>query len=352
MEQQNSVQELLNQLNQPGFCVSNNTIMALNQAAAAMLLNVGDSICAMLEDNAEDYAGFNGGALYLPLRIGGQSHTATVTRLDGWDLFLLEAEEDAEQFHTLSLVSMELRKPLIHVITSAQQLMAEQDASDPATASMNRGLMQLMRMVCNMSDVSRYQSFSQKETREICGFLQELLEKAKTLTDNTGIRVTGEFPGEAIYTQIDPEQLERAVWNLISNAIKFTPKGGSVHVRLTRRGRRLFLSVTDSGSGIAENILSTLFRRYQRMPAIEDGRFGLGLGMVLIRITAANHGGTVLVDQPEGSGTRITMTLTIPRNNDSVIHSPILLPDYSSGWDHGLMELSDCLGADLYQNLL
>lgn len=353
MEYQKSVQELLNQLSQPGFCVCNGIITAANQAAEAMLLNVGSAISDILETCADDYAGFSGGVLYLPLQISGQFHNATVTRLDNMDLFLLEQDEDAGQFQALSLISMELRKPLMNVITSARKLQELCDAEDsqPA-ASMNKNLMQLMRLVCNLSDVSRYQVFSQKETREICSFLRELLEKADALISDCGIRITSEFPREAIFTQIDPEQLERAIWNLISNALKFTPRGGTVHIRLIRRNHRMFLSVTDNGSGIAENILATLFRRYQRSPAIEDSRFGLGLGMALVRIAAANHGGTVLVDQPEGAGTRVTITLSITQSNGTDLRSPMLLPDYSSGWDHGLVELSDCLGPDSYRDLL
>ena len=176
--------------------------------------------------------------------------------------------------------------------------------------------------------------------------LLELFEKAGTMTADTGIRFTHDLPPETIFTLMDPEQLERAVWNLISNALKFTPKGGTIHAKLTRRNRRLFLSITDSGSGIAENIRSTLFSRYQRIPDIEDSRFGIGLGMVLIRAAAALHGGTVLMDQADGN--RLTMTIAIRESKDSMVRENRLVVDYVGERDHRLIELSDVLPVEVY----
>lgn len=356
MEEQAAIQALLNRVQQPGFSVKENTIIAVNQAAHAMLLEEGTGLSPLLLTGMEEYETFREGTLYLQLCICGQNHGATVVKMGDTDLFLLDPVDETEEFRSLSLASMELRRPLMNVISSAEHLMADQDLADPHAAAnaakLNRGLMQLMRLICNMSDVPRYKQFSRMEIRDICSFLMELFEKAKTMTADTGIHFSYDIPRELIFTLMDPEQLERAVWNLISNALKFTPKDGTIHAKVTRRNRRLFLSITDSGSGIAENIRSTLFSRYQRIPDIEDSRFGMGLGMVIVRTAAANHGGAVLVDQPEGAGTRITMTITIEQRKDASLHSPLLYPDYSSGWDHALLELADCLSPDAYIDLL
>ena len=207
-----------------------------------------------------------------------------------------------------------------------------------------------MRLVCNLSDVSRYREASHMETRDICAFLEDLLEKAAALLCSRA-HLTWELPREAIPCLMDPEQIERAVWNLLSNAAKFLPPEGAIHVKLARYGQRLHLSVADNGSGIAEEIRNTVFQRYLRQAGIEDSRFGLGLGMVIVRTAAANHGGTVLIDRSGDSGTRVTMTLSIRQNKESKLLSPIFRPDYSGGWDHGLMELSDCLSAEQYKEI-
>ncbi len=355
MDKEMNAPELLEILPQPGFCVTDNQIQYANQAAGALMLAPGDDILPLLVTGQEDYAGFQTGQLYLSLSIGGICRSACVTRIGTMDLFLLDPEAAAEEFRSMGLVSMELRQPLNRAITGVQHLLSERDTLTPGAearaAQLNQSLMQLMRLACNLSDIGRYRASSRMETRDICSFLEELLEKAQTLTGGTGIRIEKEIPREILFCLMDPEQMERAVWNLISNAIKFTPKGGSILCRLRRLGNRIQLTVQDSGSGIADSIRLSLFHRYQRQPGIEDSRFGLGLGMSIVQTAAMNHGGVVLVDKAEDSGTRITITFPIRTNTDSQLCSPIFRPDYSGGWDHGLMELADCLPSDLYGEL-
>lgn len=349
MEEQMHILELVPQ---PGFCVRNGTIIRVNQAAQAWMLSTGQVIAPMLQTGSEEYGQFENGQLYLSLNLGGQIRNASVTRTEDFDLFLLDPESDAEEFRSMGLVSMELRSPLMSVISSAQQLLAQMEPEQAdAAAKMNRGLAQLLRLTSNLSDAGRYREFSHMETRDICAILEELMEKTQTLIAGTGIHLSWELPKEAIPCLMDSEQMERAVWNLISNAVKFLPKDGRIHVKLSRYGQRLRLTVSDSGSGIAEQIRNTVFQRYLRQPGIEDHRFGLGLGMVIVRTCAANHGGTVLLEQNGENGTRVTMTLAIRQSPESRLQSPMLRPDYSGGWDHGLVELSDCLPADRYRSL-
>ena len=111
----------------------------------------------------------------------------------------------------------------------------------------------------------------------------------------------------------------------------------------------LRLSVTDSGSGIAQNVRSSVFSRYLRQPVLEDSRYGIGLGMVLIRTAAAHPGGTVHIDQPDGAGTRITMTMSIRQSKQATLRSNVLRVDYAGERDHGLIELSECLPTELYE---
>lgn len=349
MEEQTNIREFLELLPQPGFCVRDGQILHANQAAQALMLMPEQAIAPMLQTGAEEYRQFEGGQLYLSLDLNGNTRNASVTRMEDMDLFLLDPDRDLEEFRSMGLVSMELRSPLMSVISSTQQLLEQLNPENTeAAAKLNRGLAQLLRLTSNLSDAGRYQESVRLETRDICMFLEELLEKSHTLVAGSGIHLSWEFPREAIPCLMDPEQIERAIWNLISNAVKFLPQEGSIHVKLTRHGQRLHLAVTDSGSGIAEQIRSTVFRRYLRQPGIEDRKFGLGLGMVIVRTAAANHGGTVLIEQAN-PGTRVTMTLAIRQNTESKIQSPLLRPDYSGGWDHGLVELSDCLPIELYQ---
>ena len=109
------------------------------------------------------------------------------------------------------------------------------------------------------------------------------------------------------------------------------------------------LTLPGVGRKTANVIRGNIYDRYKRQPGLEEGRFGIGLGMVLVRSAATIHGGTVLVDQPAAGGTRVTMTMAIRKNTDGVLRSPVMHVDYSGEWDHMLIELADGLPAPLYE---
>lgn len=111
----------------------------------------------------------------------------------------------------------------------------------------------------------------------------------------------------------------------------------------------LYLSVQDSGEGMRPEVQGSIHARFRRKPGLEDSRFGIGLGMVMIRSAAAAHGGTVLIDHPEGCGTRLTMSIAIRQNTDNVVRSNVLRVDYAGERDHPLLELSEVLPVELYR---
>ena len=185
---------------------------------------------------------------------------------------------------------------------------------------------------------------------EITGIFREIFEKAGAMLEGIGLCLDYRGPETALYCLVDTQELERAVLNLLSNAAKFTPRGGHIAASLTRQGRMLRLCIQDSGSGIADSVRGSVFRRYLRQPAIEDSRYGLGLGMVMIRAAASHHGGAVLIDRPPQGGTRVTVTLAIRQDPVSQLRSPLLKVDYAGERDHALIELSDVLPAEYYRD--
>lgn len=348
MEEPRKIYDLLDPIPQPGLWVREDRICRVNQAAAALLLAPGQAFSPLLSTGVQEYGELTGGDLCVTLSLSGIDHRAVIRRTEDGDLVLLEMPEESAEFRSMALVSMELRGPLMQAISGARQLTARTD--DPAAAKMNRSLMQLLRMVSSMADVGRYSAGCRMEVRDVDSFLAELFEKAAALTEGQ-VTLTYRGLAQPVFSRIDPEQLERAVWNILSNCIKFTPAGGTVQAALTRSGQTLRLTVCDSGSGIAEAVRGTLFSRYLRQPGIEDSRYGLGLGLSLIRSAAANHGGTVLIRSSAAGGTQITLTLALRQDAEAVLRSPLLRPDYAGGWDHGLLELSDCLDPRHYAEL-
>ncbi len=338
---------MLDLIGSPAFCVSNNKITRLNEAAARLFLREGISMEYLLESGAEEYAACTGGTLYVSLRIHGQSWGASVVRIGQEDVFTLDQLIENPELRALALAALELRGPLSNAILAARQL-SEGTKGNPECSRLNRGLAQLLRIVGNMSDASNCGPLPHYETRNVPALLQEIVEKAAAMTESTGIRIRFDGINEDVLCPVDVQLLERAVLNMISNAVKFSPKGSTLPISVRHQGSFLRLSVTDEGTGMAGNAQNTLFRRYLREPAIEDNRCGIGLGMLIIRNAAARHGGAVLVDQPEGKGTRVSVTICTAPDAERTMHSVRLTADYAGELDHALLELSEYLPPDLY----
>jgi K+-sensing histidine kinase KdpD len=251
-------------------------------------------------------------------------------------------------------VSHELKTPL-SVMQNYGALLAQPELEDEKRIEYAKGItdasQRLAALITNILKLNKLENQQIAPTCErynlseqVCECLllfEEAWEK-KELNIETDIE-------EDVIIQSDAELLSLVWNNMISNAVKFTPKGGTIEATLVCRGTKLYFTVQDSGRGIPENLRSSIYCRFLRQPTLEDGRHGIGLGMVLIRAAATAHGGTVLIEQPANQGMRITMTLNIRQNKSGTLRSPILSVDYAGEWDHSLIELSDSLPAELYR---
>lgn len=342
MEDKMETMELLDLVAAPVFCVHKGFIESVNPAAAKLLLQPGMSLDCLMVTGQTLYSQLDTGCLYVTLDIYGVTCGASVSRKGERDIFVLEQAIDSGELRALALAARELRAPLSEAMVAASRL------SDSDTVSrLGHSLHQLLRIVSNMSDASGCSPVFRPQNRNMDALFREICEKAAVLTESTGVRLQYSGLSEEVVSSADAQLLERALLNLISNALKFTSVGGTIQVSLTRQGNFLSLRVTDSGSGIPADVRANLFRRHLREPAIEDSRYGLGLGLLLVRNAAASHGGAVLIDHPSGRGTRVTMTLAI-RPASGQLHSNALHVDYAGEQDHAKIELSDCLPASLY----
>lgn len=354
MEHQNDTAQLLDLMVRPAFCVKDGRICHANPEAARSGISAGEDVHPLLATGQQEYRDFKGGNLYLTLRVGSASVGATVSRLLDHDIFVLDQDDEQAQLQTMALAAQELRTPLSNIMTVADDLFplaaqSQDPAAQELAARINRGLYQMLRIVGNMSDAYRYSKDTQPrmEYRNICSVWDEFWNRSAHLVRHADITLQYTGLKESITCLIDAEKLERAANNMLSNAIKFTPKGGTIHVRLTRTGDMLYLTVQNSGTAIPEELRGSLHNRYLRQPGVEDSRYGIGLGMVLIRSAAAAHGGAVLMEHLPEQGTRITMTMQI-RQDGSAVRSPVMLVDYAGEWDHNLMELSEILPTSFY----
>lgn len=356
MEQNGSGVDFINLMLQPAFTVKNGVIDQINEAARAYTLNAGDQISDLLVTGSTEYSELVDGCLYLTLSVSGVQCGASVRRMKEFDLFTLEQETEEVELQAMALAAQELRAPLASVMTVADQLFPvanddENPVAQEQISRINRGLFQMLRIVSNMSDAYRYnQQIEQRQSVvEITSFFDEIFEKLKQMLSKANVELTFENYERSIHTLADAEKLERAIHNIVSNAVKFSGKGGKIHARLTRRNQILYLSVCDNGEGIRPEVRGNIYARFRRKPGLEDTRFGIGLGMVMIRSAATVHGGTVLIDHPEECSTRLTMSITIRQNTESVVRSNVLRVDYAGERDHPLLELSEVLPIELYR---
>lgn len=344
------ISAMMDMMLRPAFCVSGSTVQLCNAAAHALLLEEGTPIDSLLLTGQEDLAALESGCLYLQLSLSGSTWGAAVTRLEDTCLFVLD--QDGGELGALALAAKELRSPLNNLLAISGSLLPSAFPDDDPKvndllARMSRELYRLQRILGNMADAPHAGEWNHQAVHNIAQVFDDIFEKAAAYLSFSGVTLAYQGLRQDVFGLIDVDQMERAVLNILSNAAKF---GTELRAGLTRHGSTLRLSIQDNGPGIGEDILGTLFQRYLRQPGIEDSRHGLGLGMVLIRSAAASHGGTVLVDSPQGCGTRVTLTLRLRLEGPAKVQSP--LQSLSGGRDQALIELSQILPPSVYEKEL
>jgi cell cycle sensor histidine kinase DivJ len=125
------------------------------------------------------------------------------------------------------------------------------------------------------------------------------------------VQLRGVLPREPLEVVADRRALKQIVLNLISNALKFTPRGGSVTVSLLSDGRNLELVVADTGVGIGPEDLQRLGRPYEQAGEAAQKAAGTGLGLSLVRSFAELHGGAMTIESRLGEGAAVTVRLPV-----------------------------------------
>ena len=244
MEETNITQAMLSVMETPGFFVKDRMITYVNDSAQKLLVPTDADIMPLLRTGQDEYRSFTGGCLYLLLNIAGKDHEASVMEIDGQHLFLLRQPNQSGELQALALAAMQLRKPLAQAMLASEQIIPSED-SRQYIGSVNKSLNQLLRIIGNMSDAAdMLQRTPVVRTCNVRQFFQEILEKAKTLLATSGIHLEYSLPLNDSYCQLDDHMIERAIFNLISNAGKYAAANTPVNVSATRKGRLYYVTVT------------------------------------------------------------------------------------------------------------
>jgi len=212
-------------------------------------------------------------------------------------------------------VSHELRTPLNAVIGFAEILANRYfGALNPRQLDHSHSILasarQLMRLINDILDLATIEAgYMVLETGriEVFGMLQAVLSLTRERARNCDLELDLRCPPEIGVIEGDERRLKQALFNLISNAVKFTPPGGAIRVEAARCDDTLSLTVADTGVGIPPADQARVFEKFERGLR----RSGAGLGLSLVKSLIELHGGTVVIESASGQGTRITCRLPV-----------------------------------------
>jgi PAS domain S-box-containing protein len=218
----------------------------------------------------------------------------------------------------LATISHELRSPL-HSILGWVTLLREgtlgEQAKTRALETVERSARAQNRIISDLLDVSRIingQLHLNVHTLEPASMIEAGVEGVRPAADAKGIRIQMMLDPKAGPISGDSDRLQQIVWNLVSNAIKFTPSGGLVQVRLERVDSHVEITVSDTGAGINPEFLPFVFDRFRQADSSSTRKAGgLGLGLAIVRHLVELHGGTVGAES-EGVGKGAVFVVKLP----------------------------------------
>jgi PAS domain S-box-containing protein len=221
----------------------------------------------------------------------------------------------------ISLISHELRTPLSSILGYLELL--RDDEGDPLSeeqlsylAVAERNAHRLLRLVGELLFTAQIESGQLSlavRDMDLGGVLRASVESASPTAASAGVHLHSEAPTDPVHVVGDPVRLGQACDNLISNAVKFTPRGGDVTVALSSTGGGTVISVRDTGLGIPAHEVDKLYERFFRAStAVRNAVPGIGLGLSITKGIVEAHGGTLDVSSEEGVGTVFSITLPAP----------------------------------------
>lgn len=238
-----------------------------------------------------------------------------------------DARREAEQANLakdnfLALLSHELRTPLHSMrgwLSMLSNGLLNKDQQDKAIEVILRGIESQNALIEDLLDISRIVAGKMSIAHEkvsLFTVLSNAVEQFRPASDEHDIELVTQLDSSADEIVGDPVRLQQIISNLINNAIKFTPPGGQIKVTLKHRDDNAVVQVSDTGVGLAPEMVSRIFERFEQGDNSSRRLFGgLGLGLTIAKHLAELHGGAIsAASEGEGKGTTFTVTLPLMRN--------------------------------------
>ena len=232
--------------------------------------------------------------------------------------FRVAQESNRAKDEFLMTLSHELRTPMTAVLGWAR-LLPTMSPDDPmfqeAVASIGRSAQLQARLIDDVLDVSRIISGKlrlSRDTIDVEQLVRASVDGVRPMADAREVTMTTSCAPNVGALVADQTRLQQVIWNLLTNAVKFTPKGGSVDVAVRRTSSHVQIVVKDTGEGIEPNFLAHVFEPFRQAESPRTRvHGGLGLGLSIVHYLVEAHGGTVSAES-EGRGRGATFTVTLP----------------------------------------
>lgn len=257
------------------------------------------------------------------------------------------ADQAKDQF--LAVLSHELRTPLTPVLSGIQALQAEAGISEEtrSTVEMIRRNVELeARLIDDLLDltkIARGKLQLDMEVLDLHQIVNSVVEMCAADCRNKELRLLVDLRAKRHHVRGDPARLHQVMWNLLKNAIKFTPPCGSITVRSSSRAEWLKLDVIDTGIGIEPETIPRIFFAFEQADATIAQRFGgLGLGLAISKSLIDMHGGTLSADS-EGFNRGSIFSLELLATEPLVARAPapVLAPDATAGGGLRILMVDD-----------
>jgi PAS domain S-box-containing protein len=220
----------------------------------------------------------------------------------------------------LATLSHELRTPLTSILGWSHLLTEgklDKQQTVRAIETIARNARAQGRLIDDLLDISRIVTGKLSldvRAVKLAPLIQAVVDDVRPAADARSITLEAAFNSDIGPISGDPDRLQQIVWNLLANAIKFTPKGGDVRIRLERNDSHALITVTDNGQGIASELLPHVFERFRQADSSNTrSNGGLGLGLSIVRQLVELHRGTVTAESSgENAGTTFRVMLPLP----------------------------------------
>ncbi|HEU4889313.1 MAG TPA: ATP-binding protein [Thermoanaerobaculia bacterium] len=227
-------------------------------------------------------------------------------------------ENDRAKDEFIAIISHELRTPMTSILGWTRMLVLgglDEETRREALDALERSTLAQAKLIEDLLDESRIASDKLRlELRalDLCAVLVNAISAARPAAEAKGLQLTLACDDGSYDVFGDPSRLQQAIGNLVANAIKFTPEGGSVSVRLANTGTEGRIEVADTGRGIEPDLLPYIFDRFRQGDQSTNRQTGLGLGLSIARhLIELHHGSVAAFSAGEGRGATFTISLPL-----------------------------------------